>query len=145
MHWIDCFPIFVLVHRHCSTSLLHGHLSHVNNSPFTVEFIYFLVQGVTQFSPPSSVAWLRPERLRRQLGNRLLWEEFQSLCYSMYSTLVIHTWYNNSAIKNSRQRGAKNILITTPYNHAIILDLYTNCDVLRLGYSLKNEHISKKK
>ena len=43
MDWIDCFPIFVLMHRYCSTSFLHGHLSHVNNSPFTVEFSYFLV------------------------------------------------------------------------------------------------------
>ena len=43
MDWIDCFPIFVLMHCHCSTSFLHGHLSHVNNSPFTVEFSYFLV------------------------------------------------------------------------------------------------------
>ena len=43
MDWIDCFPIFVLMHCHCSTSFLHGHLSHVNNLPFTVEFSYFLV------------------------------------------------------------------------------------------------------
>ena len=43
MDWIDCFPIFVFTHCHCYTSFLHSHLSHVNNSPFTVEFIYFLV------------------------------------------------------------------------------------------------------
>lgn len=42
MDWIDCFPIFVLVLCHCSTSFLHGHLSHVNNSPFTVGRVYLL-------------------------------------------------------------------------------------------------------
>ena len=89
MDWIDCFPIFVLVLCHCSTSFLHGHLSHVNNSPFTVGRVYLLF-GLGSHALKRCVTPARAVAKETREQTAMI-KEFQSLCYSMYSTLVIHT------------------------------------------------------